>query len=79
MNGKTENDHDCIQNLDGHCKCQICGKVRHAIRDNDDGSFAASAKVATAWSHALREKGALLFGTAGTVIETDFGPEDFNR
>jgi len=78
MSPKMESDHDCIKNLDGHCKCQICGKVRHAIRDNDDGSFAASGKVATAWCTRCGKK-ERYYSDSGTVIETDFGPEDFNR
>jgi hypothetical protein len=48
MDQENVKDHDCTDNLDSHCKCSICGKTMHDFRDDDDGTFAASGKVATA-------------------------------
>lgn len=70
MNQVTEN-HDCKEHLDYKCQCEICGKYVHSIRDNDDGSFAASGKVATAWCTRCGKK-ERYYSDSGTVIESDF-------
>ena len=41
-------NHDCSEHLDEKCRCTICGKTSHFFIDDDDGTFAASGKVAHA-------------------------------
>lgn len=41
-------NHNCSEHLDEKCRCTICGKTRHFFIDDDDGTFAASGKVAHA-------------------------------
>lgn len=41
-------DHICSDHLDKKCRCKICGETHHYFIDDDDGTFAASGKVAHA-------------------------------
>ncbi len=41
-------DHICSEHLDEKCRCTICGRCEHFFIDDDDGTFAASGKVAHA-------------------------------
>lgn len=76
MDQEKVKDHVCTENLNAHCECRICGKIVHDFRDDDDGSFAASGRVATTWCERCGKK-ERYYSDTGTVIETDFGPEDY--
>jgi hypothetical protein len=76
MSEDVKKDHNCVEYLDGNCECRICGKVVHDFRDDDDGSYAASGRVATTWCERCGKK-ERYYSDTGTVIETDFGPEDY--
>ncbi len=41
MSEEMKKDHNCVEHLNAHCECMICGKVVHDFRDDDDGSYAA--------------------------------------
>ena len=41
-------EHRCSEHLDEKCRCTICGRTKHFFIDDDDGTFAASGKVAHA-------------------------------
>lgn len=41
-------NHNCSDHMDEKCCCTISGKTRHYFIDDDDGTFAASGKVAHA-------------------------------
>lgn len=44
----STSDHICSEHLNEKCRCTICGKNKHFFIDDDDGTFAASGKVAHA-------------------------------
>ncbi len=60
-------EHNCEDHLGWNCTCNICGRVCHDYEDDDDGTFAASGKVATA---VCRRCGAeeRYYSDTGTVI-----------
>ena len=70
-------DHICSDHLDKKCRCKICGETHHYFIDDDDGTFAASGKVA----HAIcircgyEER---YYSDTGTVIDGGwFAPETY--
>ncbi|MED9969212.1 MAG: hypothetical protein UFA98_04265 [Ruminococcus sp.] len=66
-------DHNCEKNRDERCRCTVCGRYVHDFVDNDDGTFAASGKVATAVCVrcGYRER---YYSDTGTVIDGDWYP-----
>lgn len=64
-------EHDCKEHLDCGCRCRICGAVVHQYQCDDDGTFAASGKVATTWCTRCGKK-ERFYSDSGNVIESDF-------
>jgi hypothetical protein len=47
MSKQQNKTHICEEHLGAHCRCTVCGNFCHDYHSNDDGTFAASGKVAT--------------------------------
>jgi hypothetical protein len=51
----TLEDHYCEEHVDNNCVCRICGQVQHNVVNNDDGTFAMSGKIVTAYCKRCRK------------------------
>jgi hypothetical protein len=48
--------HYCKDHVDGNCVCRICGETHHDTEDDDDGTFAMSGKIVTAYCKRCRKE-----------------------
>ncbi|HBT95107.1 MAG TPA: hypothetical protein DEB24_02910 [Coriobacteriia bacterium] len=60
--------HNCEKHLDRRCKCKICGKYRHKVKNDSNGSGTG---MVTAW---CKRCGAYerFYDDTGTTIESTF-------
>jgi hypothetical protein len=62
--------HDCRAHLNSYCRCTVCGKVRHAIVDNSNGSGTGEVVEWCTRCHRYER----YYDDTGTIIESTFRP-----